>query len=291
MEQSLMKKIYAGILGGISKILGADRAKQFDARFRFGRRMNIKNPRSLAEKAAYLELYHPMTLKSTCTDKWTVRDYVACKGLEDILIPTYGVYTSEQLPWEKLPEQFVLKATHGCKMNLICTEKQMLNRKDAEKRIKGWLSTDYGTYSIEPHYLEIPHRIYIEQYLGSPETMVDYKFYCYHGTPSFVEVCSERGIGLKLNLYNMRWERIDEVLGEKRNERDISCPKQLEQMKQICQILAKDFLFVRVDLYLIQEKIYFGELTFTPSNCVFPNFTEAFLFREGEKLDITDVRK
>lgn len=285
----VIKRIYGYFLTVLAKTAGLDAAKKFDARLRFRRKLNLKNPETLADKVSYLELYQQSELASACTDKWEVRQYIADKGLKEILIPVYGtVYDSfEKIDFEQLPDQFVIKAAHGCKMNLICDNKKELDRRRAGKILKGWLSTTYGTYSVEPHYFPIPHRIYIEKYLGADDKLLDYKFYCYHGKISFIEVCSNRTKALKLNLFDTDWNELSGIAGKRRNPDTIPCPKQLEEMKRIAEKIAEDFIFVRVDLYLTQEQIYFGEMTFTPSNGVFPNFTESFIRSEGQKLKLS----
>lgn len=286
----IVKKVYGFFLTVLTKTAGMDTAKKTDAWIRFGRHLNLKRPETLADKVSYLELHQQSKLASDCTDKWKVRQYVADKGLEKILIPVYGTAyaSSEEIDFEQLPDQFVIKATHGCKMNLICANKQKLDRRKAEKILKGWLTTTYGTYSVEPHYYSISHRIYIEKYLGDNEKIRDYKFYCCHGKISFIEVCSNRTKGLLLNLFDTDWNELDGVQGKCKNNNTIPRPEYLEEMKGIAETLAEDFVFVRVDLYLIKDQIYFGELTFTPSNGVFPNFTDQFIRTEGQKLVLSE---
>ncbi|MBO4351537.1 MAG: glycosyltransferase, partial [Proteobacteria bacterium] len=253
--------------------------------------LNIKHPQNLAEKIAWLEYHEIHNLKVDCTDKWAVRDYVKSKGLEEILVPVYGdVYSSaEDLNFTDLPDQFVLKATHGCGMNLVCPDKRNIQQDAVLATLRHWLSTTFGTYSFEPHYETIPHRFYIEKYLGDGDAMVDYKFFCFHGKPSFVEVCSNRKSGLKLSLYDMDWNRLDAITEKRYTPELLERPKNFERMKEIAEILSEDFVFVRVDLYHIEDQIYFSELTFTPATCVLANFKEDFLLEEGKKLTLPSL--
>jgi hypothetical protein len=142
------------------------------------------------------------------------------------------------------------------------------------------LSTTYGTYSVEPHYINIPHRIYAEQYLSNAEQLIDFKFHCLNGEPEFVLICSNRKadgdkkMSVTLDTFDMDWNPIfemksigNEIVGEGKLEK----PKNFDEMKRIAKLLSKDFSFVRVDLYELNGKIYFGEMTFT-DGAGFDNF-------------------
>lgn len=292
MKNKLLKKwILRGYHLGLrltESILGTVKAKELDSLVRFKRILHIASPKSLADKIAWLEYYEITPLKAECTDKWAVREYIRSKGYGEILVPVYGgVYTSaDELDVSVLPDAFVIKATHGCKMNYICADKSSMNIHEVKAKIEDWLSTTYGIYSFETHYKVIPHRFYIEKYLGDGDEIVDYKFFCYHGEPSFVEICSQRKSGLKLALYDMSWNRIHCITSKRDHAREFVCPNQFEKMKEIARHLSKDFSFVRVDLYDIHGSVYFSELTFTPAACVLSNFKESFLLSEGEKLTL-----
>ena len=286
-----LKRLYGSLLMGLSGIAGKDAAKSFDAFFRFGRKLNLKEPETLAEKVVYIENHCPSPLASMCTDKWEVREYVKSKGLESLLVPVYGeAYRSfSEIPFDLFPIQFALKATHGCKMNIICTDKATLNMKKCESTVNSWLSTTYGQYSGEWHYFQIPHRVYCEKYLGSPDGIVDYKFHCMNGKPVFVQVISERNaddihMKDKQNLYDMDWQPINGLTSDVGNV--TKCPEHFEEMKVVAETLSSDFKYVRVDLYEIEGKVYFGELTFTPANGVFPHFTNEFIAEMGKKLEL-----
>lgn len=294
----ILKKIYGIFLKILIILFGIDYAKKFDTKLRFKRNLDLKNPKSLADKVTYIELHKQSKLASICTDKYEVRNYVEEKGLKDILVPLIGGPWSniEEIEFDKLPSSFVIKATHGCKMNYLVPDKEKFDLNDCKKNIKKWLKITYGTYSIEPHYLEIFPRVYAEKYLKEIDGLIDYKFHCINGKVEFILVCSERKyrkkdgkMELYLDLYDSQWNPIFEVvtLGtEKAGKGDIKKPILLDRMKNIAEILSKDFSFVRVDLYQLQEKIYFGELTFSPACCVFPYLTEKFLLEQGKKLKI-----
>lgn len=285
-----LKKAYGYILQFIQLVAGIDAAKKIDTRLRFGRSLNLANPTTLADKVSYIELHTDPDLRAQCSDKYEVRKFITRRGLEDILIPIVldPVSDPKDIKFEELPNEYVLKATHGCGMNIIHTTSKNISSEETLSMVKQWLSTPYGMYSLEPHYLLIRPRIYAEKYLGELDQLVDYKFHCYNGEPSFVLTVSERSRGpYKLNAYTCNWQPIDCIVGKHVSKKEIPKPTKLNEMVKISKILAEGFDFVRVDLYEVKGKIWFGELTFTPAACVFSYFSEEFLEVEGRKLAIT----
>ena len=178
-------------------------------------------------------------------------------------------------------------------MNYICENKDTIDVRECKKLMRRWLKTTYGVFSVEPQYLNIPHRIYCEQYLGPAACLIDYKIFCYNGEPSFIMTCSERSSeegessSVRINLFNLEWKPIDGIRDFKRHcagEEIIPRPEKLEEMLHIARKLSEDFVFVRVDLYEVGEKVFFGELTFTPACGVFPSYSDRFIKTEGNKL-------
>lgn len=293
-----MKSAYSNLLKGITYGFGIDNAKKFDTKLRFHRNLNLKNPQSLADKVSYLELHKEDPLTVKCTDKYAVREYIKSKGLEDILVPLVGGpwMSYDVIDFESLPNRFVIKATHGCKMNYLVSDKSKMDVEKCKAEVERWLKTTYGTYSMEPHYNKIPHRIYAEKYLGALDQMVDYKFHCCNGIPQFVIVLTDRhasgdkAMEVTIDMFDMDWNPIFEVVGannEKAGTGNIPCPAHFREMKEIAKKLSEDFKFVRVDLYDMGEKVMFGELTFSPACCVFPYLSETFLYKMGKVLDIS----
>lgn len=293
----IVKLVYSIWLGLLTTVFGIDIAKKFDTSLRFKRKLNLKKPETLADKVSYLELHESDPLISSCTDKWDVRDYLKKKGLSSILVPTVGgPWTKwDEMNWEELPNEFVLKATHGCKMNYIVKQKNNEDIKKCKKEVKRWLKTTYGKYSMEPHYYPLEHRFYAEEYLGDISGLIDYKIHCFNGTPEFILVVTDRkadgdkAMEVKLHLFDVNWNPIKEVVGyggEKPGDCKVEKPKHFEEMLNIAKRLSKDFKFVRVDLYETDRGVLFGELTFSAAACVFPYLSEDFLIREGRKLKI-----
>lgn len=285
---SAARRAYRAILNLGAKTMGAERAKRADAWLRFGRRLDLNNPKSLADKVSWLELYGDQQAAARYTDKFGVREYIEAKGLKDILVPVCGGPwdSVDQVDLDSLPDQFALKATHGCEMNLICANKSQLDKDLAMREIGQWLKKDYPRSSVEPHYKLIPHRVYAEEYIGVVGDIIDYKIHCINGNPSFILVCSEREKSLKLNLYDVDWKPIPGLQGPQKNGHEIERPADLSEMLKIARRLSEDFEFVRVDLYDIDGKIRFGELTFSPAACVFPYFTDEFIAKWGEVLHV-----
>ena len=294
----LIKKTYGLVLRCAENCFGIDFAKKMDAWLRFGRKLDLRNPKTLADKISYISLHALPADAVRCTDKWEARAYVAEKGLEHILIPVHGlpVSSAEELDFSLFPNQFVLKATHGCRMNYICLDKAQLDQEACREIVRQWLDTTYGTYSVEPHYRSSPHRVYCETCIEKPEQLVDYKILCLNGEPSFFYVCSDRkneegkGNAMSMYLYDTQWNPIDglqRVRADVLGSGSISKPQKLDEMLDIARKLSEDFDFVRVDLYETNGKVWFGELTFSPANGVLPYFKQGLLDREGKKLIIT----
>lgn len=292
-----IKMIYAKVLSSISIIAGVDAAKKFDAKLRFHKSLNLKRPTTLSEKVTYIELHEQSPLASVCTDKFAVREYIKEKGLQEILVPLVGGpwQNIKDIDFENLPMQFVLKATHGCKMNYLVPDKKRLNISHCKKEMQRWMDTTYGGYSMELHYLTIPHRIYAEKYLENADQLLDYKIHCINGKPMFILVCSDRqangdaAMKVTLDLFDLQWRPISGIISsgsEIAGSGRIPKPHKLEEMIEIAEKLSKEFKFVRVDLYEIKGKVFFGELTFSPANCVFPYFTKEFDLKMGNLLKL-----
>jgi hypothetical protein len=233
-----------------------------------GRVLNLRNPRRFTEKLQWYKLYYRNKLMTKCADKYMVREYVMSKGLEDILIRLYGVYDKpNQINFKDLPNSFILKTTNGSHTNIPCVDKSNLNIKDAKKNLNKWIEEWAGKVGREWAYYDIKPKIICEKLLESNgiNGLDDYKFFCFNGEPYCLYVVVDRGLknGLRLGIYDLEFNK----LKYRRSDIDpiedhIEKPKNFEKMVEISRILSKDFPHVRVDLYNIDSKIYFGELTF-----------------------------
>jgi len=233
-----------------------------------GQRLNLKNPSLFNEKLQWIKLYDKNELMPICVDKYEVRQYIKDCGCEEILNHLlWEGFQAEEIPFEKLPERFVIKVTHGQGFNIICKDKKDLNIPKTIKKLKRWLHAKYLPCYGEWFYGKVKPRIIIEDFLGSgqEDTPNDYKVFCFHGNPKIIDVHVDRFTHHRRNIYNLEWNRIENVILKYPNDRNLSVekPKVLEQLLTYARKLSEQFMHVRVDFYIIDSKIYFGELTFT----------------------------
>lgn len=268
-----------------------------------GQKLNLKNPKTLDEKNFWLRIYSDLSQWTELADKYKVRDYIKQCGLSHILVKLYGVWdNAEDIDFNKLPDKFVLKTNHGFSRIILVTDKNQIEPQKVKKQLDKWVKEKYGLVSFEPHYLNIPRKIIAEEYLedfGSrnlSSSLIDYKFFCINGKPEIIKIMCDRQMiksqlnepGYKTFAVDLDWNLRNDIIPEtnKRiNYIKIPKPKCLEEMKEIANILAKPFPQLRVDLYEVNGKVYFGELTFTPGGG--QNFTHKYLIELGEKIDLS----
>lgn len=284
----IAKNAYRFLLNASAACLGAKRTKIVDARLRFGRRIDIDNPKTLADKICWLEFnnYKDNQLVARCTSKVEVRGYLTERGLGEYLVPLCCEpwMTAFDIDIDALPNSFVMKAAHGCAMNKIVEDKAIEDAGELRTTALNWLAESYARACIEPHYLNVPHAVLCEQLIASPKDIVDYKIHCLNGIPRFVQTCSERSSGLKEGLYDTEWTPIEGLKGIAMKPEPR--PSRLPLMLQLAKTVSDDFPYVRVDFYEVDNKVYFGELTFSPATGVLPHFTDAFIARYGTMLEV-----
>ncbi|MBY7733397.1 hypothetical protein JHW46_23960 [Vibrio splendidus] len=235
-----------------------------------GYKLNIKAPQTFSEKLYYRKYYGNFDNMALFADKYKVREYVSAKVGSEYLIPLLGVYktfTSED--WCALPEKFVLKSNHGSGPNhlQIVTDKVNEEVSSVVRKFEEALKESFGIVKQEPFYAKIDKLIIAEQYLESDAlTPNDYKFHCFNDK-IFIQVDSDRYEEHKRSIFDIEWNRMNFRLDSNFPEvGDCSPPQNLGQMVEIAKKLSEDFDYVRVDLYNINGKIYFGELTQTHGN-------------------------
>lgn len=234
--------------------------KRFGCRYHW---MNIKSPKTFSEKLQYLKT-HPVCQNQTeLADKYEVREFVRSAIGEKYLIPLIGVYSSvDEIDFDALPNEFVLKLTKGSGYNLIVKDKSKLDISGAKAVLSNWLKVNPYYFSRERQYLGTP-RLVCEQMLEY--NITDYKFFCFNGKAVFVELYMDRFGNHKKLFYDMNWERVPFTTAGDVCEINVEKPEQFDEMREIAEKLAEDMAFVRVDLYLHDSNIYFGELTFYPA--------------------------
>lgn len=239
-------------------------------RIKLGRKLNLKNPERFTEKIQYYKLSYDNYNLPKYVDKYEVRKYIKAKGLESHLVKLLGVYsTFDEINYEILPREFVAKTTNGGGGNdIIISTNESFKDIDYLKKNLSLEVIEKNTGGRERPYYYIKPRLIIEELLIDENNkkggVSDYKFLCYHGIPKIVIVDVDRYIGHKRNFYDMDWNNLNIISDCPPIDREICKPKQFEQMQEIASILSEDFPFVRVDLYNVNGKIYFGELTFYP---------------------------
>lgn len=259
----------------------------------FGKKLDLENPKTLNEKSMWLKLYKyaddPVVMQ--CSDKYAVREFVEKCGLSHILNELYGAWDRvEDVPWDTFPERFAIKCNHGCGQNLICTDKSKLDVKKAEELLRVWLKDSYWKEYAEIQYRKIKRKIICEKYLeGKGDALpVDYKFYCINGEPVYIGNFIERNIekdSLIRGYFDINWQP-STLFRFKTEAEKFPRPACLEEMIEYSRILSKPFPFVRVDFYEVDGKVYFGELTFTPSGCLGTYYTDEAELELGEALHV-----
>lgn len=240
--------------------------------------LDLKNPHTFSQKLQWLKLYYRKSEFTTMVDKYAVKQYVAGRIGEEYIIPTLGAWNSfDEIDFDILPDQFVLKSANGCGNNgvVICTDKLKLDKKAAKKRLEKSMKLDCYVSLVEWPYHYVPRRIIAEKFMtdkvndGNHKDLIDYKFYCFSGNPEYCQVIRDRNTKETIDFYDMDWQDQHFYglnLEAKNGVTPVECPKELAKMKEICAILSKDIPFSRIDLYVINEKIYFGEITLYPSS-------------------------
>ncbi|GHH99564.1 ATP-grasp fold amidoligase family protein [Neobacillus kokaensis] len=252
--------------------------------------LNLANPRTFSEKIQWTKLYGRLERFSKYADKYEVRQYVQEKIGKQYLIPFIGVYDRvDEIDWNTLPESFVMKANHAWRTNIIVKDKTKIDWKEKKLQMENWLKLNFGEKSGQPNYYNIKPRIVIEELIKDPTgDLKDYKFFCFHGEPKFIQVDGERFNGHERDLFDLNWNKLPFRLGYNNDFKDSpSKPTGLNEMIKVAQQLSSDFPFVRVDLYYTNEHIYFGELTFTPGNGLTKFRPRKYDDLYGTYLDIT----
>lgn len=227
--------------------------------------LNLDNPITFNEKIQWLKLYDSTPIKTRLSDKYLVRDWVKEKIGEQYLIPILGVYEKfEDINFNKLPNQFVIKCNHGSGYNIIVKDKYKINLGVVRAKIEKWMKKKYCISCKELNYLNIQPKIIIEKYMDDNSgDLRDYKFNCFNGKPEFIWMDIDRHSNHKRNLYDLNWKQLPyKVNSHYATFPSPSKPKCLKKLIKLASILSKGFFFVRVDFYIINEKIYFGEMTF-----------------------------
>jgi hypothetical protein len=265
-----MKKVIAPstLIAQVSKVIPISDRWYVRTRYflTFGRPLNLAHPRTFTEKLQWLKVYGRPKQYASLADKFAVYDHVRSRIGNAHLNRLLGVYQQvSEIPWDDLPEKFVLKATHASGWNLIVPEKARLDRQMAMQTCRKWLTTSYSARSREPVYENIPPRIICVEYLGDPDTdLFDYKLYCFNGKVRLIHVDTERFTRHQRTFYTPDWQRLPFSYAYPVRSEDVPRPAALKEMIALAETLAGTIPFVRVDFFYIHNQIIFGEMTFFP---------------------------
>ena len=246
-------------------------------RLRMGYWMNFDNPQTFSEKLQWLKLNNKKAEYSRMVDKIEAKEYVKNIIGEDYIVPTISVYNSvEEIDWDALPNQFVIKCSHDSGGVVICKDKLKLNVHNAKNKLLKGLNKSYFYQNREWPYKNVSKRLIVEKFIIPSDKvddpnydLTDYKFFCFNGKPMYCQVIRDRHTKETIDFYDMYWKH-QEFVGLNPVARNglnpVARPKHLDKMIEICEKLSKGLPFLRVDLYVVDDKEYFGELTFYPAS-------------------------
>lgn len=229
-----------------------------------GKKLNLKAPLTFNEKLQWLKLYDRKPEYRQMVDKYAVREYIAAVIGDDYFVPQLAVYDhADEIDWDALPLQFVLKCTHSSGRNIICTDKSALDFVKAQKELDNWLREDWYWWGREWPYKHIKPRIVCEAFIsdaGKPPN--DYKVLCFHGKARLIELHIDRFGNHTQDFYDDKWNKLTISQCGTSSDQVYEKPALLEEMITLSEKLAANHVHLRVDWYMIEDKLYFGELTF-----------------------------
>lgn len=237
-------------------------------RMEMGKKLDLENPKTYNEKLQWLKIYDRKPIYTTMVDKYAVKKLIAEKIGEQYVIPTLGVWDSfDDIDFDSLPHQFVLKCTHDSGGLVICRDKSKLDIDAARKKINKFLKREYFWGKREWPYKDVPPRIIAEQYMEDEETaeLRDYKFFCFNGSMEALFIATDRqvpGEEVKFDFFDKNCERLPLKQGHQNAKNLPKMPGRFNEMKTLAEILSKDIPHVRIDFYEVNGKVYFGEMTF-----------------------------
>lgn len=262
----------------------------------FLKKLDLKNPVTFNEKLQWLKLYDRRPEYTTMVDKYRAKEYVASVIGQEYIVPTLGVWKSfDEIDFDALPDQFVLKCNHGSGDVVICRDKTELDKERAKKKLMDALGKDYYLVSREWPYKNVDRLILAEQYLEDSVThdARDYKFFCFDGEVKCFKVDFDRFSEHHANWYDSNGSLLP--YGEKIcppcPDRQLGIPECLPRMMRMAERLSRGIPFLRVDFYYVNGRIYFGELTFYPASGLLPFTDQQWDITMGQWLKLPAEKK
>lgn len=277
MLKSLSKEIKNSLyFSPIAKALPSDVFLRIHYRVSLGKPLNLSNPTTFNEKMQWLKLYYHDPDFTVMVDKYAVKDYVKSKIGEEYVIPSLGVYDSyEDIDFNELPDQFVLKCTHDSGGIAICKDKSCFNYAKAREKLTRSLSRNYYYLGREWPYKNVRPRILVEKYMENKNrsNLDVYKILTFNGIPKIIQTIQNDKTPVEsIDYFDCSWNKLDMRQDYPNSHDPLNKPACLDQMLQLAEELSKGTPFLRVDLYEIDGKVYFSEFTFY-SDCGFAPFT------------------
>lgn len=261
---------------------------------RLGYRLNLKNPKSFNEKIQWLKLYDKHPEYTKMVDKVDAKEYVASIIGQEYIIPTFGVWDSIQdIDWEKLPQQFVVKSTNDSGGVVVCKDKSLFNVDKAVEKLQRTGNRDYTKINKEYPYHNVSHRYIAEQYLEDESgfELKDYKIFCFNGVPKFLFVATGRQQNdTRFDFFDCEFNHLPVTNGHPNADIQPTKPQNFEEMLEIASRLSQGIPHVRVDLYNVKGRIYFGELTFFHWSGIVPFEPIEWDYKFGEYIKLPKNR-
>lgn len=295
----MLKRIIRKIRISLNKILNKNNTKKYiETQYKIfvNDKLNLDNPKTFNEKINWIKLNYYNPLYEKCCDKIEVCNYIKEKNLEEILLKKYAIYNSiNEINIDSLPNKFVIKTSHSSGGVVVVNDKTNLDIKKMKKVLKKSFDKNLYDENREWQYKNVKPRILVEEKIDTDANLLeDYKFYCIDGKVEFIHISTgilgtNKDYGF--DFYDKNWNYLSATKKGHKKVGPIPKPKKFEEMKKIAEILASDFVFVRVDLYCENDKIYFGELTFTPGNGMNIFEPKEFDLILGEKINLEHFKR
>ena len=232
---------------------------------RIKKKLNLKNPKTFNEKLQWLKLHDRKPIYTTMVDKYEVKRYIADLIGAEYVIPTLGVWDSfDEIDFDALPEQFVLKTTHDSGGVVICRDKSEFDKQKAKEKLGKSLKKNYFWEGREWPYKNVMPRIIAEQYLEdtADDALTDYKFFCFNSVPKVMYISKDHGNEPRTDFFNMEFEHLPILARDPNAENPPSKPVGFEEMRKVATVLSQNVPHLRVDFFEVGSKVYVGELTF-----------------------------
>lgn len=291
------RQVGLSLLARIGPLLGDKAFLKIQYRLTMGKRLNLDSPQSFNEKLQWLKINNRKPEYTTMVDKYAVKDYVASVLGPQYIIPTIGVWDrAEDIEWDRLPNQFVLKCTHDSGGIVICKDKSKLDTDAAIEKLRKSLKKNYYNLGREWPYKNVPHRIIAEKFLiPDSETgdLPDYKFFCFNGKVKMCYIATGRQTGevARIDFFDESFNHLPIKQGRHPNAAILpEKPAKFDEMKMLAEKLSIGIPHVRVDFYEHNRQILFGEMTFFSQNGTAKFIPEEWDYRIGEWLDINMVK-